>query len=361
MVEPVSPTHHRSPPLPPPYPQSSSSLNPIVRSPKTSTFPSASTSTLQRQAGPVSMSSGSNSSSSASGSRSSLSNQNPLPSYDSLSSHSRRRSSQTEYTSSSSRSSMSTAPTTPGLAPRQWRPTSHVPPNIAHRHRNRARGSGGLDEEERNRWLSEDEGLDGVSTSIGRRRRRRSSGEEADVPSNNPQPPPSSQSNRSTKDQEQPRPPDDHAAGPGPSTQQRRFEEKQALIASLSSKTDRPAVRRTRSFEPSRPADPPVNVGATDITVGTQPPRIQDIVPDTSSPIQVLGLGIMPSVPAPAPGIEPIQSGMGEVPDFAAGRGGDGIGGISLPIESDGLVDPVLSTKAERRLLLEKLHRILGW
>jgi len=74
---------------------------------------------------------------------------------------------------------LSTAPTTPSLDPRQvgtipgWRPTSNVPDRLQRRHRTTQGG------EERNRWLSEDEGQGGndglVKSIVGRRRRRRGS------------------------------------------------------------------------------------------------------------------------------------------------------------------------------------------
>jgi len=76
----------------------------------------------------------------------------------------------------------STAPTSPSgfntSMHRTWRPTSNVPLAVANRHRSAATA----DREERNRWLSEDEGLGASSsgTTRRRRRRRRSSREDED-------------------------------------------------------------------------------------------------------------------------------------------------------------------------------------
>jgi hypothetical protein len=58
-------------------------------------------------------------------------------------------------------------------------------------------------------------------------------------------------------------------------------------------------------------------------------------------------------------GIESMQSEVGEVPDFASGRGGDGIGGVGLPTSAPvGALDQTATRAEEERQLLEKLGRI---
>jgi hypothetical protein len=97
--------------------------------------------------------------------------------------------------------------------------------------------------------------------------------------------------------------------------------------------------------------------------IGSQPPRIQDIVPGPSSPVNVFGLGLSQQEPSlEKSGIEPIDTSVGSVPDFALGRGGDGIGGIGLPV--GGVADDIdeAAARNERESkLLDTLRNILGW
>lgn len=273
----------------------------------------------------------------------------------------------------------STAPTSPSgfntSIHRTWRPTSSVPLAVANRHRSAATA----DREERNRWLSEDEGLGGASgssTTRTRRRRRRSSREDDD---------------RGNDD-------DDHhdhgsdvdddrhggggvgvvsaaTAGPGPSTSQTRLaHEKAALLSTSSSKPLRPKPRRVKSFEPSRSSSlvRSTPIGAADVTaeqssgVGANPPRIQDIVPGPAPPPRLVGLGLASGVGADRSehqdhsllGITTANSMLGSVPDFAQGRGGDGIGGFGVPSAPS---KPIQSAKQQQLDMLQKLKRVLGW
>jgi hypothetical protein len=99
------------------------------------------------------------------------------------------------------------------------------------------------------------------------------------------------------------------------------------------------------------------------VTIGNHPPRIQDIIPDHNSPRQVLiQAGRTTESTSMHSGIESMQSEVGEVPDFASGRGGDGIGGVGLPTSAPvGALDQTATRAEEERQLLEKLGRILGW
>lgn len=336
---PPSHPHHRSTPPPPPYPHSISSSIPH-------------SSSMSR---PPTYDPSSSSSSSSSSAR-------PVP---------RRVSSQSDFIQSTSRSSISnsTAPTSPNLSThghhqpmhggnlqRQWRPTSNVPSAMTLRHHRPNRSIDYGVEEERNRWLSEDEGLDGVARSIGRRRRRRSSGDDDQPPDSGP---------------DTDRPPDrttnTHLGGPGPTTHQRRLQVKANLLAATSASGSgasksaaRPKPRRVRSYETARRIEPTSSassIGAEDVTVGSKPPNIRDIVAAPTSPVVTMNPSMGDTIFAADHGITPMVE---TVPDFASGRGGDGIGGYGPPmhITDD---DEVLTKRQEQDATLDKLQRILGW
>lgn len=319
-------THHRSTPPPPPYTHPSTPISPTTTSHPTSSS----------MRPPTYDTSHSSSSSSSSSSR-------PVA---------RRVSSQSDITHSSSRSSISnsTAPTSPSLSmhipQRQWRPTPNVPLGLTSRHRARADNA----EEERNRWLSEDEGLDGVARSIGRRRRRRSSDDEPPTGQSGPGDDTDRHPDRATAD----------LGGPGPTTRQTRQQDKTNLTSpSGSGKVGgRPKPRRVRSYETARagPSTSSSTIGAEDVTVGSNPPKIRDIAPGPTSPVTTMQVDVGERVFVAESGIEA----MGTVPDYAVGRGGDGIGGIGMP-STGGEEEEVLSQRQEQDAMLHKLRRILGW
>lgn len=132
----------------------------------------------------------------------------------------------------------------------------------------------------------------------------------------------------------------------------------------------RPHPRRARSHETTRPEPAAAAaVRAADVTsqssggIGAQPPRIQDIVPGPSSPVNVFGLGL-PQQPLTLnkSGIEPIDTSVGSVPDFASGRGGDGIGGIGLPVGGAAEdIDDATARKEQQDKLLDTLRNVLAW
>lgn len=302
----------------------------------------------------------------------------PIPRRVSSSSDSKNGSSSS---SSANRSAdPSTAPTSPSgfntSMHRTWRPTANVPLAVAHRYRSAATA----DREERNRWLSEDEGLGASSSGTTRRRRRRR------------------RSSREDEDNDDRGNDDDHhdhgsdvdddrhggggvgvispaSAGPGPSTSQTRLaQEKAGLLSTPSSKPLRPKPRRVKSFEPSRSSSlvRSIPIGAADVTVeqasgvGANPPRIQDIMPGPAPPPRLVGLGLASGVSADRSehqdqsqlGITTVNSMLGSVPDFAQGRGGDGIGGFGVPSAPS---RPILSAKQQQLDMLHKLKRVLGW
>ena len=268
----------------------------------------------------------------------------------------RARSSSTGTSSPTSyaTTALSTAPTSPVLMPnRHWRQTQNVPWAVSQRHQRRRVSPGG-GEEEHTRWLSEDEGSIGVTRPIARRRRRQSSraNEEGD-------------------------PGDRDRGGPGPNTVGRLSEPRSrkldgrdvAIAASRHIKSpQRPQVRRAHSYEPPPlPDDMPASTLAHS-SVGHEPPRIQDLVPAPTSSARVLGLGLSDlsrqldsSSTTALSGNDEITS-IGAVPDYAAGRGGDGIGGFGMPAASGFTQEQETVKQREREAsLLGKLRKILDW
>lgn len=102
--------------------------------------------------------------------------------------------------------------------------------------------------------------------------------------------------------------------------------------------------------------------------VGYDPPRIEDLIAPPSSVGRATSLGLsnLPgsteAVPLTAYIDRPGEVETSMVPDFAEGRGGDGIGGIGLPTE---VASDMSGDRAKRREreqdLLGRLRRILGW
>ncbi|ORY23132.1 hypothetical protein BCR39DRAFT_364147 [Naematelia encephala] len=231
-------------------------------------------------------------------------------------------------TVSSATDDPSTAPTTPALdAPRTWRPTSNVPLYMSQR---RARHVAGDEDEERNRWLSDGEGLDGVARSIGRRSRR-AHGRDRDRPSYSPGP------------------------SQGPASGAETPPQAKARQPTQLNKMARPANRRSRSFEPSAAGPSTVQASEPDSSMYAAPPRIEDLVPSA-----VVGLGV--TTGGASSGIEHFKE-SGNVPDFVAGHGGDGIGGVSLPSSRPSAefsaTEP--QPREAQRELVQKLRRVLGW
>ena len=277
-----------------------------------------------------------------------------------------RPSSSSAFTSQSSshyQADHSTAPSTPQISSeRYWRPTPNVPFHVAHRHQTRRVSPSG-EEEERNRWLSEDEGLEGVPITINRRRRRTSSGDSVQLP----------------------RPPDrdDPGESSRASTSRRTSRERKdpnAIDSIFTSRrpkpsTSRPSVRRAQSVDP-----PAASVNAVagssastahlvDVPIGFDPPQIQHIVPAPIPVARVVGLGLS-NIPnsghqqqRAAEAIDSPTMVSGFVPDFAPGRGGDGIGGVSIPESASAAVQFESETgkHVKQTDLLNRLSIILGW
>ncbi|KAK4683658.1 hypothetical protein P7C73_g6576, partial [Tremellales sp. Uapishka_1] len=237
----------------------------------------------------------------------------------------------------------STAPTSPSLQPtaaRTWRPTLHVP-RMNRQRRTRFGSEERSDSQERSRWLSEDEGIGG-STSTPRRRRLSGMDDSTD------------------------------RGGPGPSSLERSTRPKQRTFS-----TSRPLPRRVQSSEtvpPIRPSPPPSSLQQP---IGTQPPRIEDLVPPP--PPAVLGLGFTslldpnpfagagstastPPIPVlSSAGIERMDPSLGQVPDYARGHGGDGIGGVNMASGSEiEDMEGVAQRQKTQKELVAKLRRILG-
>ncbi|WWD17561.1 hypothetical protein CI109_102002 [Kwoniella shandongensis] len=263
----------------------------------------------------------------------------------------------------------STAPTSPqqsvaGGGERIWRRTANVPHNFRRNRRNSQ-----PHEDEHNRWLSEDEGLGSAGSSVRPRRSLRRT------------------ANRSTDR-------DDRGNGgggggdAGPTTRSTRANPRDKVlthddaIAGIAeakmpshSPTGRPHPVRTRSYEPtpssSRSNLPVVPVDVTQQTLGTYPPDIAQLVPPPRSATETyVGLGIRTTGAGP---IHPIASGnpvtdeaaappaFGSIPDFARGRGGDGIGGFDMPMAGGSEdVNEAMTRSEGQRALVEKLRRILA-
>ncbi|WVQ67955.1 uncharacterized protein L199_006160 [Kwoniella botswanensis] len=255
---------------------------------------------------------------------------------------------------------LSTAPTTPSqstpaIGTRSWRPTANVPSHVHRRHRRV-----GSDDEEANRWLSEDEG---VGSSSSTRRRRRSMG-----PRN--------------EDRDSGGGSDGGGAGPSTLMNRKITNTEEALDAINRSKrslANRPQPLRMASFDshPTRSAPSPSDARQSQsaAAVGSDPPQIAQLIPPPISSETGVGLGIRSNDAGPIPiiptsqlpldpngGIIPLISSAGAVPDFASGRGGDGIGGLNLPVAT-GVAEDIESAASrleKRRDMVDKLSRILG-
>ena len=271
----------------------------------------------------------------------------------------RSASTATSSTGSYATTALSTAPTSPvSMSNRHWRQTPNVPFAVSQRHQRRRVSPNGR-EEEHTRWLSEDEGLVGVTRPMARRRRRQSSDANGDdVQGDQPD-----------------------RGGPGPNTTgglnetRPRKGDGRNLVSTASRQTKsptpkfpRPRIRRTHSCaSPSHPADMPTGT-LGDSSVGFEPPSIQHLVPAPTSDARVLGLGLsdlshpmdLNSRPASF-GTTEIST-IGTVPDYAAGRGGDGIGGFGMPAAFSIDKDEERGKQRERETsLLGKLRQILDW
>ncbi|WWC89599.1 uncharacterized protein L201_004524 [Kwoniella dendrophila CBS 6074] len=254
---------------------------------------------------------------------------------------------------------VSTAPTSPALTTpitRSWRPTTNVPTHVHRRHK-KITSDGG----ESNRWLSEDEGA-GSSTAGVRRR--------------------SSMGARSGRRGDR----DDRNGDAGPSTRAHRSRgpdkvqtTQDAINVIQQSKRStqlpvRPLPQRMSSFD-SRPvaAASSSSTGESLLTsVGVNPPTIEQLVPPPIASDGNVGLGIRTSGQNSIPVMPVLQSDTSEgviplmsssaVPDFAKGRGGDGIGGINIPFTSGVSedIDSAALRLEKRKELVDKLSRVLG-
>ena len=244
---------------------------------------------------------------------------------------------------------------------RTWRPTSNVPLTLSQRHRARQFSPVRGDDEDRNRWLAEDEGLDGVARSIGttRRRRRRFSltnhgdggSEDGGGDDNSPDPPD---------------PPDLGGSGPSTlTTTSGSTDPALGMARNADHKTfHRPISRSARSVEhssnpPARPT--PSQIGAVDINFGAHPPRIADIIPVPSSPArEVRPMHGSTQTREGATGITSMNR--DTVPDYASGRGGDGVSGVNMPVAGSSVdIEETDRRRDEQLEMLNKLRRILGW
>nr|XP_019046001.1 hypothetical protein I302_04741 [Kwoniella bestiolae CBS 10118]OCF24931.1 hypothetical protein I302_04741 [Kwoniella bestiolae CBS 10118] len=265
---------------------------------------------------------------------------------------------------------LSTAPTSPATATgtiRSWRPTANIPSHVHRRHRRV-----GSDGEEANRWLSEDEG---TGSSSSKPRRRRSVGSRSSRYGDREQ----DRGGRGDGDD------DDGGTGPSTFTDRSKITSTQDAMDTISrskhASTARPQPLRMASFD-SRPARS--SSSASDlqqsqatVAVGADPPQIELLVrPPIAAPSEAtVGLGIstqdanpIPTLPVhqlssdPIGGVIPLISSSGAVPDFASGRGGDGIGGLNIPVAT-GVSEDIESAASRlehRKDMVNKLGRILG-
>ena len=240
--------------------------------------------------------------------------------------------------------------TSPSSSRRNWNPTPNVPVRLAARHGTNLLSSLAGEEDERHRWLSEDEGSGGVARSTGRRRRRglrsgahEHSSDRGGGGSGSPRPPPMTLPNN---------------LGPFKPT---------AVAEGSSSRSSkqrsRPVVRRTHSFEPRVPsAGPSRSTGATDVTIGAYPPDIVDLVSNQSTPIRQHDIATRSGDAADAPEIaRQTQARPVTVPDFALGRGGDGIGGIDRPSNRPSPSRDVMTKRLAQKDIIAQLRRLTAW
>ncbi len=102
-----------------------------------------------------------------------------------------------------------------------------------------------------------------------------------------------------------------------------------------------------------------------DHQIGNEPPSIQDIVPAPTSTNRAIGLGpsnIQPFESDTPAGLMSDRVVVDVVPDYFSGRGGDGIGGFSMPV-SRGIIAPDEGPERREthREILGRLRRLLGW
>jgi hypothetical protein len=126
----------------------------------------------------------------------------------------------------------------------------------------------------------------------------------------------------------------------------------------------RPQARRAISFETRS------ETTAALPDVGAQPPRIQDLVPPPTSPVAIargLGAGTTTNFTTHVSD-DPQSHSHGEpgpqhiVPDFALGRGGDGIGGHNHPSSDHSRSSSQSQDKHRKQKdTLDKLKAILAW
>lgn len=257
----------------------------------------------------------------------------------------------------------STAPTTPqiGSTSRTWRPTPNVPRTITRRHRQNPLTDDPSGSDQQHRWLSEDEGTGGGPSRLAGRRKRRD--HRSSDPRATDDDPGYGSGGPSGGGSHRPTPPSRATTGRARSKVGQRLQNPIDAVI----KSQRPIVRRAISME-HRPTTPPVSVP----DVGAQPPRIADLVPPPTSPVAIArGMGTAPGstyttyvAEGPSAASEQVQSEMvsSNVPDFAPGRGGDGIGGTGRP--SGGGRDRHAEARARverQKQTLAKLTRILAW
>lgn len=89
----------------------------------------------------------------------------------------------------------------------------------------------------------------------------------------------------------------------------------------------------------------------------SQTPASTSAAEDTSSKPESSASRLVDASVSTSGGLSRTSTREGQVPDFADGRGGDGIGGVGQPSEGD--AEEVAAE--ERLLLLEKLRKIMGW
>ncbi|ORX36951.1 hypothetical protein BD324DRAFT_651424 [Kockovaella imperatae] len=245
---------------------------------------------------------------------------------------------------------LSTSSTASSYSRRVWVPTPNVPMRLQDRHHvHRVSPLTGQDEE-RNRWLSEDEGANsGVEGGSSRRRRRRQRSipdQSAchDEPSNTHIPPglpAASLDLRRPAFDARDRIKNQIAASSSPSTSPKP----------AANRSSRPIIRRAMSHEPqvSRSLTPATPIGAVDVTVGAFPPQIQDIVPTPGSPVRRFSVETK---------ISPSARGSLQSAELVASTSG-----VQQTTESDG--DDLMSERERRRAArhstLETLQRILSW
>ena len=96
------------------------------------------------------------------------------------------------------------------------------------------------------------------------------------------------------------------------------------------------------------------------MTIGAYPPSIADILPNRNAPQDGLPAtaDVLEIARHPQPGPTRLPA---VIPDFAPGRGGDGIGGIDRPSTRSSPSQEVMTKRLVQRDMVAKLRRLTAW